>query len=237
MNKSFYDCMYYVYMIFPQMRHCNIAHVCMYVCMCVCMGTSLQSLHASHSLKAPCRPQRVACFVCLYVCKRRDCFSLEIMNTWVYVCMYVCMNEWIVPVTPLMEDILSLLAWVPKKDLKATVSKWSFFFVDVPVCMYVCMHCINECKYYERIDIEIFGSRELFYKDEQFQYTLAIKMDVCKYVWLDHVRWCSPLILVVCCRHLAELPPKRALTHRPARRIIYFTAFKTCMENESREFF
>ena len=62
-------------------------------------------------------------------------------------------------------------------------------------CMYVtyvCMHCMNECKYYECIDIEMFGSRELkscvFYKDEQFQYILAIKMDVCKYVWLNHVR-------------------------------------------------
>ena len=44
-RKRVYVCMYYVYMRFPQMRHCNIAtlhklgichdYVCMYVCMYV----------------------------------------------------------------------------------------------------------------------------------------------------------------------------------------------------------
>ena len=63
----------------------------------------------------------------------------------VHICMYVCMMK-AVPVTPLMEDILSLRAWSPKKDLKATVSKWSFFFVDVPAYIHTYIHTYYDSK-------------------------------------------------------------------------------------------
>ena len=55
-------CMYYVYMRFPQMRHCNIAHVCMY-------GVPVSRVFTQATAsKPPAAPREwPVLFVCMYV--------------------------------------------------------------------------------------------------------------------------------------------------------------------------